>query len=191
MAEDCWSDGVVNAGQALDKKRRTLTKRRGRKRQDEKCFVEEPDGTDERSGVIEEQHEIVVTTLREKASKVFAGRVALAQPILCFPPRDFPIEGVLTKHGDPTCNVIDCSIKGTSGNDGHLGVIVGPLEKQYPERWPRKMFNQQRFIPYPPFTGKDPRARNAEMATWINKLRVKWEPKDMMGRPLTSMQIIC
>lgn len=31
----------------------------------------------ERSGVIEEQHEIVVTTLREKASKVFAGRVAL------------------------------------------------------------------------------------------------------------------
>lgn len=31
----------------------------------------------ERSGVIEEQHEIVVTTLRGKASKVFAGRVAL------------------------------------------------------------------------------------------------------------------
>lgn len=49
MAEDCWSDRVVNAGQALDKKRRTLTKRRGRKRQDEKCFVEEPDGTDGKS----------------------------------------------------------------------------------------------------------------------------------------------
>lgn len=31
----------------------------------------------ERSGVIEEQHEIVVTTLRGKASKVLAGRVAL------------------------------------------------------------------------------------------------------------------
>lgn len=146
-----------------------------------------------------------------------------AQPILCFPPRDVPIEHLyaytipippehtsgemtkeyqdwiddhwihassLTKHGDPTRHVIDCSIKGTSGNGDHLRVIVGPLEKQYPERWPRKMFNQQRLISYPPFTGKDSRARNAEMATWINKLRVKREAKDAMGRPRTWVQII-
>lgn len=97
----------------------------------------------------------------------------------------------LTKHGDPTRNIINCSIKGTPGNGGHLRVIVGPLEKQYPETWPRKMFKQQCFIPYPRFTGKDSRARNGEMATWINKLRVKWGPKDVMGRPLTWVQIIC
>lgn len=71
-----------------------------------------------------------------------------------------------------------------------MRVIVGPLEKQYPERWPRKMFNQQRFISYPPFTGKDSRAGKAEMATWINKLGVKWEAKDVKGRPLAWVQII-
>ncbi|KAE8542865.1 hypothetical protein D1P53_000928 [Cryptococcus gattii VGV] len=97
----------------------------------------------------------------------------------------------LTKHSDPTRNVIDCSIKGTPGNGGRLRVIIGPLEKQYPERWPRKMFNQQRFISYPSFPGKDSRARNAEMATWIKELRVKWEAKDVMGRPLTWVQIVC
>ncbi|WVO24474.1 uncharacterized protein IAS62_005842 [Cryptococcus decagattii] len=53
------------------------------------------------------------------------------------------------------------------------------------------MFKQQCFIPYSRFTGKDSRARNGEMATWINKLRVQWEPKDLMGRPLTWVQIIC
>lgn len=50
-----------------------------------------------------------------------------------------------------------------------MRVIVGPLEKQYPETRPRKMFKQQCFIPYPRFTAKDSRARNGEMATWINK----------------------
>lgn len=39
MAEAGLPDQVVNVDQALGKKRRTLTKRRGRKRHDEECFV--------------------------------------------------------------------------------------------------------------------------------------------------------
>lgn len=50
MVEDCRFDRVVNARQALGKKRRTLTKRRGRKRQDDKGFVEESGGTDGTDG---------------------------------------------------------------------------------------------------------------------------------------------
>ncbi|AAW46948.1 hypothetical protein CNBM1470 [Cryptococcus deneoformans B-3501A] len=145
-----------------------------------------------------------------------------AQPILCFPPRDVPIEDIysytipippeyssgqvtkeyqdwedsqwihasnLSKHGDPTRTVVTCPRRSTSGHGDHLSVIVGPLVKQVPQRWPRKMFRHERFTPYPFYAGKDPHARDAEIVTWRKKLRAKAERKDARGRPLTWVQI--
>lgn len=95
----------------------------------------------------------------------------------------------LSKHGDPTRTVVTCPRRSTSGHGDHLSVIVGPLVKQVPQRWPRKMFRHERFTPYPFYAGKDPHARDTEIVTWRKKLRAKAERKDARGRPLTWVQI--
>ncbi|OWZ28723.1 hypothetical protein C356_06346 [Cryptococcus neoformans c45] len=96
----------------------------------------------------------------------------------------------LSKHGDPTRTVVIRPRRSTFGHGDHLSVVVGPLVKYVPQTWPRKMFQYERFMPYPSYASKDPPAREAEICTWIDKLRAKREQKDARGRPLIWVQIM-
>ncbi|OXG12502.1 hypothetical protein J008_06369 [Cryptococcus neoformans] len=96
----------------------------------------------------------------------------------------------LSKHGDPTRTVVIRPRRSTFGHGDHLSVVVGPLVKYVPQTWPRKMFQYERFMHYPSYASKDPRAREAQICTWIDKLRAKREQKDARGRPLIWVQIM-
>ncbi|UOH85253.1 hypothetical protein LQV05_002072 [Cryptococcus neoformans] len=96
----------------------------------------------------------------------------------------------LSKHGDPTRTVVIRPRRSTFGHGDHLSVVVGPLVKYVPQTWPRKMFQYERFMHYPSYASKDPPAREAEICTWIDKLRAKREQKDARGRPLIWVQIM-